>query len=274
MALDNAILGKEWNEQGNALINKADELIASLKNRFSFSRPALLERYVKAELFLHLHIRCFTSEFESKQFCAVCNRDDLNVTTTDGYAINVDIFARAANCQPGKAHCAANDVQEFMLIPNVELMEQPEWMEFNVTRISSRVRLQSLDNCRRTLSKGLYVSSFRGFILADGLGGTRHLQWVTDREVGAGIWRSSVGDYESPGQEVERSPEVVDQVSDDHAPLDRNLSGDTRAPNPFARLRVLIDDDAVWIETTKFVGFSQQVTEVLFGPLDFGSALP
>lgn len=87
-----------------------------------------------------------------------------------------------------------------------------------------------------------------------------------------GSTRVPVRGFELPRNVVQGGAQVVDDIPDQRTPLWRDGPGDARTPDPFARLRIILNDNAVWIEVEKVLGLRNEVPELLFGPLDLDPA--
>jgi hypothetical protein len=267
---------RERSEAAQRFVNEGDQFVQGLNDWFSLTRPMFRKRYEKGELLLHIHVRTVLSEFEAYEFCAVCERDALGMRASDTQILDVNLFA-AALADTGDVQCnelnrTTDKRKQFVFVPNVEVVQQPKWVEHPL-RIPSRIRLQLLNECHRGLPEGAFLSFPSGLLLSDGFGG----RWlgsptIPDRKFGGTRGIAVIDQLHLPGSEVERGSQVVHDIADNQAPVLRNRAGHTRAPYPLASLRVVISDDAVWIESSKLRMQSYQVLEVLFGPLNLGSA--
>jgi len=196
-------------EQLDEALDKLGELTQRWENRLTLDNLALVERYIKAELRILVHLALVPGAGvgrDPQDYCALFERERAlrwgdsrgQRHVPAGYGVGGD---------DGLVRHAHGD-QEFVFVCDVETMETPKRV------IPSLVRLGPLDEVHRFLGRSVYLFRRTGF-KSFGKGG-----FILENEKaglsGDGV---SLGSHQLANQQVEGGAEVVDGVTDDEGEL-------------------------------------------------------
>jgi hypothetical protein len=211
---------KVWLEPGDD--NVPDELkglLDDIANRTVARHVRLIERYERGTLKIHLQVGT-VHDGKRSDLCAVVHRPASlrmveQLDAKDGLPGGVGKRGlRIAGSQSGEA-------QPAVLINVVEMVEDPERMSFG-RAISSVVRLQSLNACRRLLGNPACNprrSLFTLFVLPEKSLG------LEDGELRPLGRSAAVGKDELPSKVVQAGPEVMETVPHEDAKAQGGVAG-------------------------------------------------
>lgn len=250
-------------EQLDRLDNAIAEMDQAWDDRFEFGRPKLLERYLRGELRVHLHMRGGTFERDCKDFCAVLAHGGLGRPHASDDDIRFGSVGRkilgVVDCdhRPQK-DAAGDDHEQGMLVGNIVGVEDGEG---GIRWIGSRVRLHPLNDCQRATGDALYYSVLAGlFKLSPS---------EADRELDPECRGLVPGQHKSPDKMIQAGAEVVDNLPGQHRKPQRD--GFTEACKAVLScvILVLTDNSIGFRVRPEILGnLSIEVSDILVGPLN------
>lgn len=257
--------GRECSEESvketDNLFNLANKMVEQWNERLALSRPSLLKRYVKGEFALVIRVRCTLPERESVDYCAVFERAN-GFEVTKGGAFKVNVSFEGDNVS---AHGAPDDVQEAVLIPDIEFVDDIDGMGLVAESFCDVVRLQKFDDLQSRFadSRFLFRAGYFGSLSSPAFGfpGNRELRLPSVRI-------PPVNKHQLSNQQVQGRAQVVDDFSGYDSPSQRGVLGDADFKNLLSRLRVRLRDNAVGVEVHEGPDFGIEVTDMFFGPFD------
>ena len=262
---------RKCSEGVQSALNKADEALTRFRDRATLARPRFLKRYEEGNLHIHAHWRRVRADVEPEYFCTVYERDDGTRTGANHHLIDIyRVSTTRAETHAFKRDGPSDDMEEVMLISDIQSMQQPQWMQVNVACIGSRVWLQGMNDCHCAGSELSFFSGSRG-LSADVLGGSWngwYRMGISNGELNTSVWRPTVGDDELPGDVVKCRTKAMAQITDDQSDIIGRLLGDTGTPILKPRVRIVLDDNTIWVERSEFCEGDMQLIEVLLGPPD------
>jgi hypothetical protein len=141
-----------------------------------------------------------------------------------------------------------------VFVENVKLVKFPEVI------VPSTVRLQGINEGYQCGLHSLYFSGGFGFVLGMSL---------ANRKVGRFARRTPTNLNQLPSQVVEGGTQVVNGVPDDRGDDFRDLLSDLDPVDLLCGLRIELDPVSVWVSGTERLPCGIEITDVVFGPLDF-----
>lgn len=239
-------------------LDKIRKLVEQAQNRLSLDDLRLSERYVAAELWLHVHVRVTLGDPED--LCFIFNGVTPSVlgeyewgwrlSATQGL---VPDFSRLLDIECHHAadeHCRQQHMVFVRDVQSVQLIKQV---------VPAFVWSERLDTVHGRLRKALYLSKT----------GTNFVGMFEDPELSEIRVRSlSIRKDELPDQKIERRAQIVHGITSDSPEPRRGLPLQQNAINDVLGLRVVIGDDFIWAAIPKCLDFRCEITDVLFGPFD------
>ncbi|MGO9698039.1 MAG: hypothetical protein ACLPX7_02110, partial [Xanthobacteraceae bacterium] len=146
-------------EQLDRLDHCIVEMGKAWDDRFELLRPKFLERYLRGEVSLHLHMRVRTPELNTKQFCAVLAGPDYMASPRLRDELSELVIGHLPRCKVqlrGERHGAGNHDQQSMFVGVGEVIEDSQSV---VCRFEFPVRLQSFNDCACGWGEALYYST-------------------------------------------------------------------------------------------------------------------
>lgn len=213
------------------------EFLEHLRNGLSLTNRRFVDRYVRGELWLRVHVRVFGESGNPVDFCAVFHNGLIPGGQGDDGQLKVGpvrmlMPSKGREVESDDRAQAADRNQQPMLVHNVEIMKTPEVV------ISSLVWFGRVDEVYRGAVHSLYFSRALGFVFLD------IIKDRVSRRVGG---RTAVGENQLIGEMVKDGSQVVDRVSEDGDDVQWNLGDFANPEHPVSRLRIVLDDDLVWV---------------------------
>lgn len=208
--------------------------IKTVPNRLLFSRASLIERYVVGDVAFHCHfaIRAIQLDAPARQFCAVFNWP----VSSDLAALDPHTASRAEAEVTHAQNCACG-VEEAVLVGVGEFLKGPKRVNRRVLPVVKR--LDALHNCERV---GPETSGFPATAWSFGAFKARAV--FEDGELGSIGWVPVQGTERVDGV-VESGAQVVDDFTDDDAPLGRGLTLDMDEASLLSRIALCVKREGV-----------------------------
>ena len=238
-------------------VRYAREFMQRWENRLTLKNPAFTKRYIEGDLVLVVRIQSRTGE-SSSEYLAVFN--ELPRVRCGRYP-NVKAEASGVPVRPNEAElrqsgCDGDDSGHLMFIYHTGFLEEPKVL---VPRL---VRFELAKDVERSLHRGLFYSATAGF---------KFLGTVRKGEVGLPLSPTLTGSrvHELVPKNIKSRAEVVDSISSDSSPDQRNFScvRETSEPQDTAPgIRIILSDEVIrcWIKEPFATFF--KVSDVIFGP--------
>ena len=229
--------------------------------------PFWVERYAKGEVCIHVHygIRSRDSGREGSDCCAVFER------ASDGSPlpyVQVDVL-HAFNPEGGALQDGTHEMGSAMLVPDVEAVENPQWVPFGA--INSTVRLQPLNHCLGTAVHTANLVEPAAPVGDTLLGGSEELASILENgefgTVGSGTGGAS---GKNISQVVQAGPQIVAKLSDENLePFRRYFANLARSDvgQVARRAQIKLADNAVWLTFEERLDFSFDRFQVLVRPV-------
>ena len=201
----------------------------------------LVQRYVEGRSFFLLHFKIAGLDGES---VAYLHREKCLLLPSMGN------LYKAPGRNSARQQCA-------MLVNNVQLMKAPD----HISVTGSFVWLDTADNVYRLLPDALYFSDTLGLELGGGI-----VDWKRRIAIGNGAVRRNGGIRHV----VEGASQVMQNIPEDQRKFRGNLVGDHDFPADLpAGMGIVSGRENVRFRLPEFVQNIVQLTEMLFGPVDF-----
>ncbi len=239
--------------------DEMEKFLEHLRDGLSLTNRRFADRYIRGELWLRVHVRVFGESGNPVDFCAVFHNGLISGGQGDDGQLKI---GPARMLMPSKGRevksddraQAADRNQQPMLVHNVEIMKTPEVV------IPSLVWFGRVDEVYRGAAHSLYHSRASGFVFLD---------IIKDRVSRRLGWRPSACENKLVGEMVKDGSQVVDRVSEDGDDVQWNLGNFANPEHPVSRLRIILDDDLVWVGLKEGVKTRAEIADVLVGPFDF-----
>jgi hypothetical protein len=257
--MNDAEMSEKMGEVSDDAVHKMEEFLEHLKNGLSVTNRRFADRYVRRELWLRVHVRMLGKSGNPVDFCAVFHNRLIPSGQRDDGQPNVDLL-RMLMADEGsevERHDRAkttNRYQQPVLVDNVQLMKSPEVF------ISSLVWFGLVDEVYRSAAHSLYFSRAMGFVFLD---------VIKDRITRIPVGRCPVCENQLIGEMVKAAPQIVDDVADGGGDFQWNFRDFANPEHPVSRLRIILEDDLVWVGLKEGVKASVEITDVLIGPFGF-----
>jgi hypothetical protein len=245
-------------EHGNEVSDDAGQLIKSWNDRLTLNNLRLTERYSKGELRLLIYIRVPMSGQHPIDLCAVLQGER---ALREGWARGFnsiehrlpDVREHASEIQDHISMSDPHSKQQSMFVDVVKFVDEPESV------IPTTVRIQTVDFIHGHLAHALYFSRVKEFVFRGVL---------SDGKRSPSGWSAAVCEDQLIGQVVQRASQVVNNISDDGSPAERNLGVDPNVKYQVSGLRVFLSENGVGASFLKDSDPGIQIMDVLFGPFD------
>ncbi len=240
--------GESVEKNTNDAVRRLCELGKAFNERLTLENPRLAERYLKMEIWVHVHVRLISkSSFDAMDYCAIFEQEGGSDGKSDlSIGVKRNRIANSAYCY-----------EKMVLIRNIESMER---IQDRV--VASLVRFERLDQAHRFCAGTLYYSLITGF---------KFLNTTRDGEGCSVIGRPSVGEYEPPNKVIEAGSEIVNDLAYNDSPSvpsERRFAEGAYPKDPIAGFRLIIGNDSIGFAFEKGVDLGFEVTDLLFGPFD------
>lgn len=256
-------LGQETGEPSHDVAHKINHLMKCWEERFTFNNPRFSERYIKSKLHFLIH---FSIRSIDEEFVACFQREHSFSGLEKGMERrNVSVLGERLSEQVGymgtevhTAECASDHNYETVFVDVIKFVEDPECI------IPTLVRFGGVNSIYSILPHSLYFSwrlghVFRGVIRN---GEVDVLRWTARRPA-----RSN--HEQGVGQMIKGAPQVLKNLSSDSRNSLRDIPNAHQVIDQLSGLRIVLSSDCVAVGVEKGFEFWLQITDVLFGPLDF-----
>jgi hypothetical protein len=252
---------KQRSKAGEDALNLMRHYMERREHTFTFDNPRFAERYIEGELNLLIHFLIGQSD---EEFVAWLQREhpiggrDLrkaNERRALKFAepLQKTSMAIAPEIHAVKSRTDRHDEPVFVDI--VKLMEPPDGV------VPTLIRFGSINHVYRILPHALYFSRRFASVSCGSVGdGKVHMP------PRSGISSSKI---KSVSQVVEGASKILEHVADDHAEYERRGIDALQVVDQLARLRIALESNNVWLGVQKGSDIRFQITDVLFGPIDF-----
>jgi hypothetical protein len=259
-----------------------DELLEDDENRFIINETRFAQRYLERKAHLCIHIRAKGVRAGAQEFCAmfyardvvngeqiVKNKNDVLVGREKKVSIFVhDEIIDSEIVHVGSAPLRHGDNRKVLGAPDTRtdqkaVLVQPVKFAYSPERrIPSLVRLQSLHEAHGSRASALYFSQTAGFKVH-----RVPIDWEVRRTSNSAV----VNGHQSAGEVVKTGTEIVNAVSYDGAePFKWDGSFEHEIEDVLSRRRIYLLPDGIGIASQKDAYIPYKITEVLFGPFQFG----
>lgn len=262
---------QEWLEISNQVLDNLGRSEQTFQDRLTLENLRLSERYVKGELNILIGFKVpldrkdWIALFRAKQVTTAeikpCG--SLAEWTTQPNIMREQSFqSPASDFDANLTDVNGSGYQESVLIDVVKLIESPDCV------VGSHVRLGSPQYIFDSLNNGsLYFSIRFGHVLFETL---KVVENGESRSIfGVGL-STDTHLNKLPPEIVERTSQVVDGISE----WKQNRIGDFFPPveekDRDVIFRVILGSSCIWIRSQECGPCAIQLTDVLFGPFDFG----
>lgn len=190
---------------------------------------ALADRYASGNIAIHVHLGVWREglDLEAQKFCTV-------LESAEGHELLYGNPPRSSNYPGGDSLTGIEEDGERCMddLVLVDVGEMPQESQVGRFRpIRSVVRLHALNDCPMA---GRHALEGDGSLSGEVVG------VVDDREGISPPRRLSVGEHELPDQVIERGPDVVNHVSEDHPQPEGRIALDYRVDDVVTAFRVEI----------------------------------
>lgn len=255
---------QEGIEELEGVLSEARQIIKRWNHRLTFENLTLTERYLNGELVAIVCIHILGSFKHTEDLCAIFKRKlPIPWSEHEPHIGEIDI-PEGSKLVPKYGSAVVNDVsmrrsheyRKPVFFADAGLVQSPESV------IPSTVRFEFVNNACNSCPGSLYFSHSVGF---------KFLKTVTDWETAVPIDRPSVSADEVTNQMVERRTEIMNYLSDDNPEFQRNEFVDAYPDDPIPGLRLFLSDQIISAALDESLKGRLQITDLLFGPFDFGS---
>jgi hypothetical protein len=256
-------LSKAGLELGNSVADKISEMLERYHQRFSLKNPRLIERYAKAELQLLASFnlggaREFIAYFQAVDGgfgCVKKNIGEFEICgpIREGFQRHLPEEGRDMQIL---VDGGVDRDQQTMLVDTVKAVKDGE-----IRTIPSIVWFDTVDRVYSILPQALYFSNRVGFVLRGGTVGRK----LDARGHGCA---EIVNEKQLRNEMVKGTPEILNNIPGDGGNFVGNGISLRQIKLYLAGLHVLFFNDSVGIGA-KGVDSHCEISEVLFGPLDF-----
>ena len=262
---------QERNELTDDALHKLRQLGQQWNDRLTLNNLRLIDRYLKGELeiLIHLRWRAIGPRY-SRHLCVAvkCYRDQVGWSDGRDFGISLPHVSVDGSPRDGVERiqevvvCKAvtktldsvsHNEQDSVFIGIVKFSDDPKRL------IPSLVRLDSLDAIygSRVNSLRLSLGSFFEFV--------RVIEEREGRPIYGLTGRMSLN--QSASEMIEGTPKAVDSISGNQRELDREIFAKAKAA--LSGIRVLIAQEQVWVSFSKGTNPGFEITNVVLGPFDF-----
>lgn len=245
--------------------NEITQLEQRWENRLTFENLSLTKRYLEGELNILITWMVNAGSF-SKKYCAIVHRElpQRPVLRSEidslGGGFGKMLSHAGDHFGPIKGHSEASVGGPYrddglVFIEDVELMESPKGV------VPSLVWFQPLYDLD---------CSGRGSLYRFGKGGFKFIQVLPDNEMDVivagpvGVTVADDGDH----KQIKGCANVVDGISDNAAPFNRDISLDVHSPLSESGLRICIHENGIRVSGEKLLNFDCKFIDMAFGPFD------
>lgn len=228
------------------VLHQTDELVERWNNRLTFNNLALVKRYVKGELWVHVHLQSKVGG-KAEQFCVLLQGVHPDVGIGKGRTV--------AHSQDPFFDCSADRDQVSVFLVDVESMEVVEQL------VPAFVGFERADKLHSHLASALYFGEGAGLEVF----GT-----TVNRELNFARNRTVPGADQLACEKIQTGPEVVDSVASDCSEPKRSIRvlADPGTPYMLPRLRVILADRGIGVSLEEGFDFPLKFADVFFGPFD------
>ena len=148
----NEVLEESVKETDNVL-DLANKMVEQWNERIALARPFLLKRYLKGKFALVICVRCAFSKSKTMDYCAVFERTN-EVRATEGSTFEVNCSLESNDIA---SHGKSDYVQEAVLIPDIELVDDIDGMGLVTESFCGVVRLQKLNDLQSRFANSRFL---------------------------------------------------------------------------------------------------------------------
>lgn len=244
-------------KSGDNNINIGQDSLDYGENELSLTETdTLVERYIKKQVCLHLHIRFKSLQHDLGDLCLIFE-------SYKGIPFNI-VGDGTIQRHGATDWLFDHERNELVLITNVEAVKQPQEVAMRVPAlIPTTIRLHFLDDCLSFMWQAPDSTFFAGF---------KGMLSVTDREHGVGI--EGISASKLPGDIVKSASEIVNTVTKRKAPISLwDLQRFAESYNIATVFLVWFDEERIRIRRQKELSHLVfESVEMLLCPTSFGSA--
>jgi hypothetical protein len=240
---------EERNELVDNAVNNIAKIMQKWDDRLTLGNLRLVERYLKGDIEVLIHFR--ESKSDVGEYCAVFKHAEL--AGCHAGDLNHDGSVSCIKDQGSVLDVARDHKQESMLVDVVKLVKYPDRIVPSFVRVDSPYRVY--DN----RVDALYFSKQRGFEFGGAL---------RDWKIGCLSGCSSIGFDKLPSQMVETASQSVKNFSGNQCEDRRRSVDNFDFVGRFSGIRVLIDDQSIWVGSPEHVDLGFEFMDVVFGPFN------
>lgn len=252
-------------EAQDSAADQISKMLDRFNQRLTLDNLRLIERYVKSEIFLHVHFH-FKWKVADQYIAYLQRAHILSGPEKSGHPGQIAILEKTAllqhmHVEAQKIHASVRvsngddnsvliDVVQSVQYPN--LVPLPSFVHFGIVKRIDSILPQS----------ALYFSVKKGFVF---------LSVIRDGEVEILVRsrRAKSNEAQLIGQVIESAPEVLDCVPRDGNNDSGNWCDTGYLIAQFSKLRIFLFDDAIGMSAEEGVDLPFEIDDVLFGPFNF-----
>ncbi len=239
---------QELVEVGKQSTNQVEGLPNNHNQGFTFANPMFIERYLKRELYILVHFRVRRI---GEEMLALFHKQCLSATDPPISGVS----EKASDSVSGSQMLAdiklpyrrSSSQQQAMFVSDIEIMESPKMS------VPSLVWFGLLNDIDRFLPHSLYLSSKRGLLLL----GRRDV--FENGEASKFIGRSAFCSDQSIGQIVERTSDVLEDVTSDEQDFRRDGRNLGSIVDMLSGIRISLFADRVGVSGNELIESGMQI---------------